>query len=1288
MFKQLLHNKLFTELYMIKHVSTHFIYLLSLLFYLDVNGQTLTISSGVTNLGNTYIGGNTNVAVFGFTVNPSSAVTLGTVVISHNALTAANLNGSFTNYRIGTCTTSAYSFATFTNIAAATLTVNTNDITFSTLGTALAASTTRFFFIVANVNSTFAAGFPLKTVFSLNNSVTTTFKNSLGLNIATNAYGRINNILTPNLARTQGTAFYWDNIPNTSQNTNSSKTSAVTGIIDGNTVTNITPPSDVSARLFYQAAGITWPTTKNHISKLKYYNASFNSLSPTDNNYFHDSVRVQFATDALATNWADAGGWISTPTYPVNRTGNNSGANGATFIFTGPVLNGVTGLRVIGQLRTDTPTDLYSYALGVREIEIYPVSVYYFKPTKSAVASLSNWGENEDGTGTIPTSFTEPTQFYFRSSETLNANITSSAQTTFSVGAGLDAGVTFTMGTYTINNATINIPLAITSGTNTLELGGATAPIIGLLSQGTLGSTVTYNGGVQTVGNYNYNNLTINYNGTKTLGGNTTVNRTLTISNPGNPQLAIGSNTLTLNGTITGLNTNQRNIIANGSSNLVIGGSGALGTLFFDQTTAGKSFGTGNTDYVPLSQGTTNRLNNLTINRTSSGIITLGNEVQITNLLTLTAGTLECGTPTNGANLVMLSTDATTSSIGDLTNATINGKVNVQSFFKGGTVAANRGYRMISSPIAEVAAPNNFFNKFKERFTVTCFGGIGAGCDVAPTKQPNAQTLTSYLEAGLTRGAASFVNINHDSTMKVGKGYYFFFRGNRNNMGLTNSKINEPFLAPEDWTATYIGTVNSGNITESVTKNTSTTDVANDGLNLIGNPYPSVLNFTNFRNDTDNIGIIDNFVKIIKRDRTGFFDYSNGILNGTLTNVESAGASPGTAQFPYIQPGQGFFVRKTNVGAPIGTPQNITFKETHKAAAVNSVNSLRTLSKSFKNEINEAKIYPTNRKLIRYNIQSNDSQEDATIVLEDGNSKNYDNKDAPYMANNTIYTYSLTADSIATAINFMPAVTNINEINLFVESIKSDANLKLNFTELVGAGKNELWLKDNYTQTNTLITTANNSYTFAIDKKIKATSGKDRFVLFFVPKIIYEINLSNFTATVNNIGVQLNWETESEINASKFELQRSVDGITFETINTQVSKTFGGNSSEEIIYSFLDKTPNIGTLYYKLKMLVKDGTQTYSETKTINFNFNEKNAVIVYPSLVKNDLNVIWNIQNKENYTLAIYDTSGKMILNYKNIKGQNFAVNVSSLSAGMYIVKINGQTTNSQVAVSKFVKQ
>lgn len=203
-------------------------------------------------------------------------------------------------------------------------------------------------------------------------------------------------------------------------------------------------------------------------------------------------------------------------------------------------------------------------------------------------------------------------------------------------------------------------------------------------SNGTPDATknATISGNLTVAAGFSANNLTIDNAVTVTLdaGQDLTVNGSF----ENNGSLDLADNTLTLTGTYSG----SGSIRSNGGS-LVVNGSGALGTLNFDQTT----------------DGTTNTLAELTINRSSTGSATLGNKLNLTTTLTLTDGVLN-----TGGNLHLKSTSATaTAQVIGGTNASIVGNVTVERFLPWAS-ADNNGFRFVSHPLRSTPVLNTVAN--------------------------------------------------------------------------------------------------------------------------------------------------------------------------------------------------------------------------------------------------------------------------------------------------------------------------------------------------------------------------------------------------------------------------------------------------------------------------------------------------------------------------------------------------------------------------------------------------
>jgi len=224
----------------------------------------------------------------------------------------------------------------------------------------------------------------------------------------------------------------------------------------------------------------------------------------------------------------------------------------------------------------------------------------------------------------------------------MNINLNSVQILTIDQNRTPDGNLTISSGTLDINTYTINRSasggtFSMAAGTTLLVGGASNFPSNYSTRTLDAASTVNYdNNGNQTVAQVTYGNLTLSGSGTKTLTGSTTVNGALTINS--GATFSVGSNyALTLGGDFTNNGTFTAGMgtvtLSNASSEQNIGGTAV--TTFY----------------------------NLTMNNTSAGGVTLGNNEIVSNTLTLTGGKIFTGT-----NTLTLGTG--TSALGTLSPAT------------------------------------------------------------------------------------------------------------------------------------------------------------------------------------------------------------------------------------------------------------------------------------------------------------------------------------------------------------------------------------------------------------------------------------------------------------------------------------------------------------------------------------------------------------------------------------------------------------------------------------------
>jgi len=180
------------------------------------------------------------------------------------------------------------------------------------------------------------------------------------------------------------------------------------------------------------------------------------------------------------------------------------------------------------------------------------------------------------------------------------------------------------------------------------------------------------------------------------------------------------------------------------------------------------------------------------------------------------------------------------------------------------------------------------------------------------------------------------------------------------------------------------------------------------------------------------------------------------------------------------------------------------------------------------------------------------------------------------------------------------------------------------------------------------------------------------------------VKLSSFTGNRNNENILLKWRTHHEENSRHFNVQRSTDGSSFETIATV---TTTGNVSTGADYSYNDKlTPtlnNTPVLYYRLEQVDKDGSKEYSTIVAIK-NGGGKELLNLLGNPVKNELRLSLYTAKTTPASITVTDIMGRaaFVQTPSLMQGNNFTtLNTASLSPGVYIVTviIDGEKTSRQ---------
>lgn len=192
---------------------------------------------------------------------------------------------------------------------------------------------------------------------------------------------------------------------------------------------------------------------------------------------------------------------------------------------------------------------------------------------------------------------------------------------------------------------------------------------------------------------------------------------------------------------------------------------------------------------------------------------------------------------------------------------------------------------------------------------------------------------------------------------------------------------------------------------------------------------------------------------------------------------------------------------------------------------------------------------------------------------------------------------------------------------------------------------------------------------------------------FGAASLALPVDLLSFSANYKNQVSYLNWETENEVNAAYFIIERSIANSVYEAIGTVMTK---GTSGEKVNYSFDDDqaaTLGVSRLYYRLRITDKDGSYSYSNIVAVNIPISLITRITVFPNPTDKQSIAVIGSPKDQRIKWQLIDLTGRVVMSNDIAikKGDTrITLDMNKLKSGTYYLKVTGPYINALERIQK----
>jgi hypothetical protein len=175
------------------------------------------------------------------------------------------------------------------------------------------------------------------------------------------------------------------------------------------------------------------------------------------------------------------------------------------------------------------------------------------------------------------------------------------------------------------------------------------------------------------------------------------------------------------------------------------------------------------------------------------------------------------------------------------------------------------------------------------------------------------------------------------------------------------------------------------------------------------------------------------------------------------------------------------------------------------------------------------------------------------------------------------------------------------------------------------------------------------------------------------------VGYTYWNAQYNEGAVDLIWGTEFEEDNRDFVVQRSADGMVWETIGAVAGNNTTNNAQN---YSYTDHKPLTGISYYRLMQVDADGDIEYNSVLSVSSSDIE--PFTIYPNPANNNFSIYTKSKKMERVVLT--DMVGKSFDVDYTTTSNGVEIDCSNYAAGVYTLTVvtNGTAQSQRLIIKK----